>query len=70
MGAFGNLIRSLTPGNDRELAATQYRGQESASAEASRLRAERHRARVRRDGDNAGTKVPRRHRKHGNGAFN
>ncbi|MFF7452123.1 MULTISPECIES: hypothetical protein [unclassified Streptomyces] len=57
-------------GNDHERAAQQYAGQESASAAASRKRREGHRARVVRDGDRAGTKVPRRHRRHDNGAIN
>ncbi|MFE7236110.1 hypothetical protein ACFVAF_36960 [Streptomyces sp. NPDC057596] len=43
MGAFGNFLRSLTPGNDRELAATQYAGRESASGRAARKRREGHR---------------------------
>lgn len=41
MGAFGNFFRSLTPGNDHELARTQYAGQESASDKADRKEAER-----------------------------
>ncbi|MEV6833511.1 hypothetical protein AB0N17_03100 [Streptomyces sp. NPDC051133] len=57
-------------GNDRERAAEKYPGAESASDKAARQRRERHRARVIRDGDQAGTKVPRRHRRHGNGAWN
>lgn len=43
MGALGRFVRSLVPGNDRELAATQYAGRESASDEAARKRRERHR---------------------------
>jgi hypothetical protein len=57
-------------GGDRKLAETQYAGKESATDRASRLRRERHRARVARDGDQAATKVPRRHRRHNNGAWN
>lgn len=57
-------------GNDHERAATRYAGQESASDRASRQRRQKHRERVFRDGDSAGTKVPRRHRRHGNGAIN
>lgn len=34
--ALGNFGRSLVPGNDAELAATQYAGRESASGRASR----------------------------------
>lgn len=45
--------------DDRELAATKYPGRESASDKASRLRRERHQARVVRDGDAAGIQ-PRR----------
>lgn len=51
-------------GNDRERAATRYAGRESATDRAARLRREKHRARVARDGDNAGTPVPRRYRRH------
>lgn len=58
----------IVPGNDRELAETRYAGRESASGEASRRRRERHRARVLRDGDNNIDRLPRRYRKHGNGA--
>jgi hypothetical protein len=57
-------------GNDHERAATRYADRESASDAAARKRREGHRARVLRDGDNAGTKVPRRHRRHNNGAIN
>ena len=35
MGAFGNFFRSLVPGDDRELARTQYAGRESASDRAA-----------------------------------
>lgn len=42
--ALGNLGRSLKPGNDHQLAATQYAGRESASDEAARKRRERHQA--------------------------
>jgi hypothetical protein len=48
-------------GNDRERAAQpQYEGRESASETAARKRREGHRARVQRDGDNAGRPFPRR----------
>ncbi|TGZ14719.1 hypothetical protein DV517_62020 [Streptomyces sp. S816] len=57
-------------GNDRDLAETKYADAESASDRASRLRREKHRARVYRDGDNAGTRIPRRHRRHDNGSWN
>ncbi|MEU6010912.1 hypothetical protein [Streptomyces sp. NPDC047453] len=40
---FGDFVRSLKPGNDRELAATQYAGRESGTARAARLRREGHR---------------------------
>ena len=46
-------------GNDHERAATKYAGKESASDRAARKRRQGHRARVIRDGDNAGTKIPR-----------
>ncbi|MEU1553986.1 hypothetical protein ABZ517_14875 [Streptomyces scabiei] len=49
----------LRPGNDHELAATQYAGRESATDRAARKRRENHRARVTRDGDRAGMKIPR-----------
>ncbi|WP_406501556.1 hypothetical protein OHA04_27455 [Streptomyces sp. NBC_01590] len=54
----------LNGSDDRELAATEYEGQESASDEASRLRAKRHQARVIRDGDSSGIK-PRGFRRRG-----
>lgn len=41
MGAIRNFVRSLAPGSDRELAATQYAGHESASDRAARKDAER-----------------------------
>lgn len=63
MGAVGNFFRSLAPGNDRQLAATQYAGRESATESAARKRRENHRARVARDGDNAGQKFSRRTRR-------
>ncbi|WP_228994725.1 hypothetical protein [Streptomyces sp. DH8] len=47
--------------DDRQLAKDLYEGRESASARASRRRAESHRARVLRDGDDAGIE-PRRRR--------
>jgi hypothetical protein len=53
MGA-REFFRSLKPGNDQELAAEQYAGQESASERAARIRREQHRARVVRDGDASG----------------
>lgn len=34
MGRLRNIARSLKPGNDHELAATQYAGRESASSRA------------------------------------
>lgn len=43
MSRLGNFMRSLAPGNDRELAATQYASRESASDRAARLRRENHR---------------------------
>ena len=43
MGAIGNFFRSLAPGNDHQLAATQYAGRESASDRAARKRREGHR---------------------------
>lgn len=46
----GNFFRSLAPGNDHELARTQYAGRESASDEAARKeRARRSRAADRAD---------------------
>lgn len=60
----------LVGSNDQQLAATTYQDRESASDRAARQRREQHRARVIRDGDQSGTKVPRRHRRHNNGAFN
>jgi hypothetical protein len=60
MGLFSNLFGS----GDRQLAETKYAGRESASDRAARRRREGHRARVFRDGDNSGTRVPRRYRKH------
>ncbi|MFE4796191.1 hypothetical protein ACFRFL_14005 [Streptomyces sp. NPDC056708] len=48
----------LNGSNDRQLAATQYEGRESATDRAARLRREKHQARVIRDGDNSGT-LPR-----------
>ncbi|MFE7072689.1 hypothetical protein ACFU96_21665 [Streptomyces sp. NPDC057620] len=59
MGAFS----WLRGGNDRELAATQYAGRESATDRAARLRRERHHARVARDGDRAGRAFSRRTRR-------
>ncbi|MFE4548884.1 hypothetical protein [Streptomyces sp. NPDC056785] len=58
-----DFARSLRPGNDRAL-AEQYDDRESASDRAARQRREQHRARVARDGDQSGTRVPRRYRKH------
>jgi len=54
----------LGGGNDHQLAADRYAGRESASDRAARTRREKHRARVIRDGDAAGKKMPRRYRKH------
>jgi hypothetical protein len=51
-------------GDDRERAETKYAGRESATDRAARIRREKHRARVIRDGDASGTRVPRRYRKH------
>lgn len=48
-------------GNDHHRAETRYANRESASQTAARKRRENHRARVARDGDNAGTPV--RHRR-------
>lgn len=53
----------LLPGNDRQLAKDQYAGQESATDRATRVRAERHRARVSRDGDRAGRRLSRASRR-------
>ncbi len=75
MGALGRFMRSLKPGNDHQLAATQYAGRESASDRAKRIEAERearasakrrasHRAHVFRDGDAAAIQMPRRYYKH------
>lgn len=44
---------------DQELADTKYAGRESATARATRLRAEKHRARVARDGDKSGRSLRR-----------
>ncbi|NUR01342.1 MAG: hypothetical protein HOY79_33900 [Streptomyces sp.] len=65
MSAFGNFFRSLAPGNDHELARTQYAGRESASSVAARKKAQReeqqakqrrqqHRSRGVRDASRAG----------------
>ncbi|MDX2520569.1 MULTISPECIES: hypothetical protein [Streptomyces] len=59
MGRLSDFARSLRPGNDHQLADEQYAGRESAAEAASRKRREGHRARVIRDGDGAGTKIPR-----------
>jgi hypothetical protein len=59
MGA-REFLRSLIPGNDHQLAATQYAGRESATDRAARLRREQHQARVARDGEKSGKKFPRR----------
>ncbi|WP_432041438.1 hypothetical protein [Streptomyces cadmiisoli] len=40
MGRLGDFARSLKPGNDRQLAATQYAGRESATERAARKRRE------------------------------
>lgn len=49
MGAFRDFARSLKPGNDRQLAATQYAGRESGSDRAARRRRERYRSNVTKD---------------------
>lgn len=36
MGRLGNFVRSLTPGDDHELARTQYADRESATDSAAR----------------------------------
>jgi len=59
-----SFLSWLHPGNDHELAATQYAGRESASDRAARKRREGHHARVARDGDAAGKPMPRRYRRH------
>jgi hypothetical protein len=66
--SFRDFARSFKPGNDAELARTQYAGRESASDEGSRKRRERHRARVVRDGDSNSDRLPRRARKNKDGA--
>lgn len=48
---------------DDHARAANYEGRESASQAAARKRRASHRARVQRDGDNAGTKIPRRLRR-------
>lgn len=62
------LFSWIMPGNDHQLAAEQYPDRESASDRAARVRREQHNARVNRDGDQSGARLPRRYRKHGNGA--
>ncbi len=75
MGRIRDFARSLKPGNDHQLAATQYAGREPASDRAKRIEAEReqaasakrrasHRASVFRDGDAAAIQMPRRYYKH------
>lgn len=59
MGAFS----WLRGGNDHQLAADQYAGRESASDRATRKRREQHRARVARDGDQAGRRLSRASRR-------
>jgi hypothetical protein len=44
---------------DDHARAANYQGRESASEAAARKRRQAHRARVQRDGDQAGTKIPR-----------
>lgn len=61
MGRLSDFARSLRPGNDQELAKS-YKDEESASDRAARQRREAHRARVQRDGDGAGMKLPKRFR--------
>ncbi|MFJ8023346.1 hypothetical protein [Streptomyces sp. NPDC096311] len=41
-----DFARSLRPGNDRELAETQYAGRESATNRAARKRRENHRRNI------------------------
>ncbi|MEU9333155.1 hypothetical protein AB0D49_08315 [Streptomyces sp. NPDC048290] len=53
MGRLRDVLRSLTPGNDAQLAA-----------DLAAQRRANHRARVHRDGDKAGAKMPRRYRQH------
>lgn len=66
------LFNWARPGNDHQLAATQYAGRESATdraarkeAEASDRRRQRHRDSVFRSGDNASAKPPRRFGRNG-----
>lgn len=54
----------LGGGNDRALSESTYQDRESATDRAARKRRENHRARVIRDGDAAGKRVPRRYRRH------
>jgi hypothetical protein len=54
MGLFGNFVRSLAPGNDHELAATQYAGRESASARGDRSKTFGRPSRSARDADRQG----------------
>lgn len=50
MGRLGNFVRSLTPGNDHELARTQYADRESATDSAARAeRSRRSRAATKAD---------------------
>ncbi|NUR04232.1 MAG: hypothetical protein HOY79_49350 [Streptomyces sp.] len=57
---FRDFVASLKPGNDHELAATQYAGRESASDRAARIRREKHHARVAREGDQPSRNLRRR----------
>lgn len=58
MGA-KEFFSSLKPGNDKQLAETQYKGRQSASDAAAQARRQRHRAAVLRDGDNQRGRVPK-----------
>lgn len=53
------FLNWLSGSNDHHLANSHYTGQESATDRAARKRREQHHARIARDGDNAGTKIPR-----------
>lgn len=57
-----SLLSWLGGSSDRQLAETRYAGRESATDRAARVRRERHRARVIRDGDASGIPVRRRKR--------
>lgn len=55
-----SLLSNLFGGNDRQLAETRYANRESATDRAARIRRQKHRARVTRDGDASGMPVRRR----------